>query len=484
MEQYFRIGKIYLILFCVSASISFANTTGEWKQIVTAPDDYLIDISLISDSEVFAGGFSLVMGQGGFPLLSPKIYHVKVDGGGHFAKDITGILANKKMVTVSTMEFIDSLKGFIVVGNMLYVTDNMGSSWMQRTPPFSANDIHFFDAYRGIIIGDKGGIAKTSDGGMSWQTIKSPTKISLRCMFWLDENRGFAAGNDYTESEEEGKKPTEGIVIFTPDGGETWYSGYQSQGLSLCPIFFLSDGISGWLAGAGQQGTQPGPAYLLRTNDGGMTFYDMKVQMDVGKVSMMGMTMPLITSYISAMYWSDKNFGHFSGGVHLYDKSQAGGSPKPVYDIVDFITRDGGISWQKTELGVIKIEMAEENTGRGQVFGGAFTSIWNGWMCGEKGLWRYEFACKSNNDCGVGYVCGSNSKCMIEVENLDDLSSDAYLDADVKPKQEDQGTQKLDNGDLAIEKQGKGCSFGTMDYNIFPLLLCCLCLIFRYRTKL
>src|ERR1051325_3896786 len=93
----------------------------------------------------------------------------------------------------------------------------------------------------------------------SWNREQSGSLASLHAVFFLDHNRGWAAGS-------------RGTLLRTLDGGQSWRSDSASTRDQVRDIFFL-DERNGWLvceANIYELKTKEEPrAYLMRTTDGG-----------------------------------------------------------------------------------------------------------------------------------------------------------------------------------------------------------------------
>src|SRR5438445_98936 len=186
----------------------------------------------------------------------------------------------------------------------------------------------------GYIAGWTGtglGLAKTSDGGATWQRLPIPAD-HLTALRFIDEHVGWAAGFlgrnvaqiACSQAAAPGTQPCKGLVLRTQDGGKTWQTVLaiptdavygepirqiqavdgerawavsldQSPCQSLCPSFLqrTTDGgrswttqlhgeiatirfasaTRGWLAlGLGAGGANVGPGGILKTDDGGRTW--------------------------------------------------------------------------------------------------------------------------------------------------------------------------------------------------------------------
>ena len=91
----------------------------------------------------------------------------------------------------------------------------------------------------------EGWVHHSQDGGETWDATKLDTD-SLRAVFFIDEQHGWAAGNGF---------------FHTADGGETWIK--DSEWGSISDLYFL-DAQHGWAAGNG--------GLTYRTTNGGVTW--------------------------------------------------------------------------------------------------------------------------------------------------------------------------------------------------------------------
>ena len=93
----------------------------------------------------------------------------------------------------------------------------------------------------------------------TWARQRAGTMAWLRSVFFIDQNRGWAAGS-------------KGTLLHTTDGGNTWKARGASTEDDVRDIFFIDD-RNGWIVcevNAYQLKTNDEPrAYLMRTTDGG-----------------------------------------------------------------------------------------------------------------------------------------------------------------------------------------------------------------------
>lgn len=132
-----------------------------------------------------------------------------------------------------------------------------GSSWSSITIsgwPTSGSralrGIAFTDSQHGWAVGDRGGVAKTTDGGVTWRTVSAPTtgRPTLRAIARVDSSKCIAVGDS-------------GSVKVIRGTGVSTVSSRTTKGLRGVTF---ADSKRGWAVGDG--------AIILRTNDGGATW--------------------------------------------------------------------------------------------------------------------------------------------------------------------------------------------------------------------
>jgi photosystem II stability/assembly factor-like uncharacterized protein len=130
--------------------------------------------------------------------------------------------------------FLDENYGWAACGEaIVLLTTNGGEEWQQiilPNPPFPAREVdfyglHFVNENIGYLAagrfpeGDsfrlgQGYIAKTTDGGYTWQLLLRDSLYDFFDVYFLDENRGYVCGGCDTNFS--------GIVLYTNDGGRSW----------------------------------------------------------------------------------------------------------------------------------------------------------------------------------------------------------------------------------------------------------------------
>ncbi|NLX95071.1 MAG: hypothetical protein GXY83_02725 [Rhodopirellula sp.] len=125
-------------------------------------------------------------------------------------------------------------------------------------------DVAFVSPQKGWVVGDRGVIWHTTDGGQRWQLQESGVGSSLESVFFLDEQTGWVAGgftHPYTHT-------GAGIVLSTRDGGQHWIRDSKTLLPALKKIRFF-DEKSGWAAGSA---SAMYPSGVFQTDSGGRSW--------------------------------------------------------------------------------------------------------------------------------------------------------------------------------------------------------------------
>ena len=204
-----------------------------------------------------------------------------------------------------------------VVGDrgLVFKTADGGESWqsLKMNSRYSFKDITFIDGY-GWIVGEEGVILHTNDWGNNWNIQETDAKMSLMCVFFLNKSKGFVVGAD-------------GTILATDNGGSSWktisldWMGLLPEtvlergicSINLYDIFFV-DKSKGWIVG--DFGT------VLYTFDGG----------DNWKILQVGQF-----PHLFSVYFKNSLEGLAIGQNGLFLK-----------------THDGGNKWEKVSLGTEK----------------------------------------------------------------------------------------------------------------------------------
>jgi photosystem II stability/assembly factor-like uncharacterized protein len=169
---------------------------------------------------------------------------------------------------ISDIQFIDENQGIAVGGSGLILkTLDGGKTWSDRsvdTQHFFL-DIFFLDKQYGWTVGGQefewvanAGLARTADGGNTWEFIQGPWGTKLDAVQFLDKSIGYACGSQYDNSS----------VYKTSDGGNTWVCVLDIDiAMSTLTDLYFFDEQFGWVIG-GQGST----GVIYSTHDGGVTW--------------------------------------------------------------------------------------------------------------------------------------------------------------------------------------------------------------------
>ena len=120
-------------------------------------------------------------------------------------------------------------------------------------------DLHFADAKHGWIVGKKGFIVHTRDGGKTWKRGEVETEGDFKSVYFTNPKYGWAVGD-------------QGLVATTDDGGRHWTLQKTNSVAMLRDVFFANS-KEGWIVG--EDG-----GVVLYTKNGGKTWKRHLVMID------------------------------------------------------------------------------------------------------------------------------------------------------------------------------------------------------------
>lgn len=202
------------------------------------------------------------------------------------------------------------------------------NGWIYQNPYPTSNTllaVKFVTPKKGWIVGEKGTILYTEDGGDTWEAQESGTEQDIRSIFFINEKLVWAVG-------------TGGITIHTEDGGKTWVSQGNAT-TSLNKVFFANE-KEGWAVGMN--------GLVLHTTDGGKKWE----RQEIG-----------IKRAIASINFINPQTGWIIAGDEVYR------------------TADGGKNWEKSQL-EIKIPKSGK-VGQDDIVTGVGEGIPDGWWIGD-----------------------------------------------------------------------------------------------------
>jgi photosystem II stability/assembly factor-like uncharacterized protein len=184
-----------------------ADQGESWQRIALETNESLNAITFAGKKGWIAGGSGL-------------IFH-SADGGSSWAKQESGVED-----PLMGLHFFDEKRGMVIGGaGVILTTADGGGTWERHPFNWEANlpecaiemcslspilyDMYFLDEKQGWIVGEKGTVMVTRDGGEEWQLLDVGKYSSLYGVYFRDGMNGIAIGKDTT-------------FLTSTDGGVTW----------------------------------------------------------------------------------------------------------------------------------------------------------------------------------------------------------------------------------------------------------------------
>ena len=165
------------------------------------------------------------------------------------------------------------------------------------------NDVFLVNQDVGWIVGNKGIILQTSDGGQSWIRKSSQFNYDLLKVFFYDQNKGWIGTSN-------------GRILITTNGGNDWTEVLISSDFTYFDAICFTSPLVGHISAGKYKAV-----YIMRTTDGGLTW--------TKKDSLVSAT--------TASRWYGIDFYDENLGVVVGDKKDA-----------QRYTTDGGQTWLKS----------------------------------------------------------------------------------------------------------------------------------------
>ncbi|WP_266171190.1 WD40/YVTN/BNR-like repeat-containing protein [Dyella subtropica] len=192
------------------------------------------------------------------------------------------------------------------------------------------DDIQFVDRDTGFYVnGKKGSIWRSHDSGRSWQRVLEQPGTYFRAIGMLDPQHGFAGnlGTDYFPGVTD---PTP--LYETNDGGDSWHAVMNLPGpaikgicaIDVQKVHYIDAGKIATHTMIHAAGRVGGPAYLLRSLDGGNSWANIDMN-------------PWVAMIVDVKFFDEMNGIVFAGSDANIDRSHA----------LIVATHDGGKTWQK-----------------------------------------------------------------------------------------------------------------------------------------
>lgn len=192
---------------------------------------------------------------------------------------------------LSDVFFVNSLVGYVVGGKGTVIkTQDGGETWNAIPPVMYTNFrfVWFCSEDTGYVASYGGTMFKTTNGGYSWIQLQTGTTAEIKDICFIDEQTGFIATDD-------------GKLLKTSNGGVTWQIKISAN-WEITSVSFANES-------RGIATSRAGKYYL--TNDGGNSW--------------IGRTSPMETHFWNATY-SDDNHCFVAGQGGDFMRSSNGGN--------------------------------------------------------------------------------------------------------------------------------------------------------------
>ncbi|MGD8777664.1 MAG: protein kinase [Ignavibacteria bacterium] len=199
-----------------SGTVLTTTNSGEnWNSI-------LIDtVNALHDGYFFPNGKSIIIGD------NSAFYYSE-----NFFNDFR-ILSLNGDFTLLKIYFVNNSVGF-VLGNkgLILKTIDGGISWVKVQSNINKllYDVDFYDENNGYIVGWQGTILRTTDQGDTWEVVPSFTRKYLKSIAFNEDNKGVIVGGA-------------GEIYISNDKGNTWYKDQLQNVGGLQKVDFLTDDI-------------------------------------------------------------------------------------------------------------------------------------------------------------------------------------------------------------------------------------------------
>ncbi len=308
------------------------NNGDTWEPLTSGTTKNLLDIQFLgTDIGYIIGDGGLVLksengGKSWFPLASPE--------------------SNYQYPFPKRLHFFSSLKGLLYGEDYTYATNDGGKTWKTQYvgASNSFNKISFINDTIGFMSGRNSRLAKTTNGGKTWETKKLSNlgfSILFTNIFFTTEKIGYLVGD--------------GSAYKTEDSGETW-SRVSIGTSSITGLIFTSE-TNGF--------AMSGDNKIYETSDGGLnwieqgqfTGYPSNISFSPDKTK--AIIVGLGTQYTSTdraghsivtmknNTWNQRSFIAFSDfyATEIIDSSKAF-----VFGKNNYRTLDGGLTWTPLDI--------------------------------------------------------------------------------------------------------------------------------------
>ena len=165
------------------------------------------------------------------------------------------------------------------------------AQWSLQHPAPQGNNLYgvsFINSSTGILVGNKGTIIQTTDGGNSFNFQTSGITTSMQGVAFVNNNKAVAVGAG-------------GVILYTTNCGANWMSTSSGVTTTLYNVYFR-DSLNGTIVGAS--------GVIKKTTDGGITWTTQASG---------------VTTNLNCVYFNNANMGFVAGASGVIRKTTNGG---------------------------------------------------------------------------------------------------------------------------------------------------------------
>ncbi len=285
-----------------------------WTSVPIGQNVYAENIQFVNSSTGWIGGSTrmayTVNGGDDWTILS--MYFTEWDPEQEGESPVLGY--------VKDFHFISTTTGWAVGSDGLIAkTTDGGQTWNllnygnQVTNYTDANlySVYFTSSTVGYVCGVNGALLKTTNGGIDWVEQSVPYPENLYDVYFLNSNTGYAVGMRHYTGAPDYKNYT--MILKTTDGGSNWNIADQdAPSIYILYSVYFTDANNGYTVGS--QGN------ILKTVDGGQTWY----QQSSGT-----------SEYLNDVHMFDSDNGWIVGNAGTIIRTANSGCRKPVVNLYE-----------------------------------------------------------------------------------------------------------------------------------------------------
>jgi photosystem II stability/assembly factor-like uncharacterized protein len=307
--------SLLTITFCFVSCKKNADFSTRWKKVKSSYSGQLYDFCFLSkDTGYILGAYNYSLGL--------TVWQKTVDGGETWTTDTLRVGENKSSITTLTSYNHILYAGGTVLGGAspkkrTYSSSDNGVTWkIIDTIYMRGRNMVYLNASNAVFVFVED-IYKSSDGGSTFQHVyASPTHLGYSFIQFPDQLTGFVAGGMAHDG------VSVSTMAKTTDGGATWNTINSSLPKIISMQFFNSN--SGNVIVYDQKGNVSQITYsdykLFQTSDGGNTWNIIRdnLKQDFGN--------------ITSSYFKDERVGFMTSEQFIYSTNDGGRSWTKEFD--------------------------------------------------------------------------------------------------------------------------------------------------------